>query len=72
MLDELTRRLKQVYLDGQNYNVTAANIINALEDGNIEAAAIEFVRDSDKIPTYRTWGRRFKGLILYHRETLGI
>ena len=69
-ITELKSKLTLIYLNGQNYNATAVTILDSLEKGNVEAARIEFVRDSDKIPTWFRWGKEFKNLILEHRDLL--
>ncbi len=71
-LTELKSKLTLIYLNGQSYNATAVAILDNLEKGRVEAAAIEFVRDSDKIPTWCTWGKEFKDLILKHRDLLNV
>ena len=51
-MENLAQQVKKIYERRLGHNQTAAYIVDRLEHGDIQSAAVEYVRDRDKIPAW--------------------
>lgn len=71
-LTQLESKLRTIYIEGQNYNPTAVQIIDNLKEGNTKQAAAVYAKHYDRIPGWEYWGEQFKATILENATLIGL